>query len=257
MSEDEERVYRKLKIFNLSMGFLHLVQGILMVVLSNDLTITLTRGFLDLNTVTRTLESETAEVFGIRLGLLVASFLFMSAAAHLLIGTVLFQRYREDLKKGMNRYRWYEYSFSSSVMIVAIAMLTGIYDIGTLVLIFFLNMMMIFFGLMMEKYNQLTKRTEWTPFIMGCIAGLVPWVAIAISLLGAGGGDGGPPDFVYGIYVSIAIFFNCFAINMILQYKKVWKWRNYLFGEWMYVVLSLVAKSLLAWQVFAGTLRPG
>jgi hypothetical protein len=43
---------------------------------------------------------------------------------------------------------------------------------------------------------------------------------------------------------------------MVLQYKKVGKWRDYTFGEKVYVILSLVAKSLLAWQVFAGTLRP-
>jgi len=43
---------------------------------------------------------------------------------------------------------------------------------------------------------------------------------------------------------------------MILQYKKIGKWRDYLYGERMYIVLSLIAKSALAWQVFAGTLRP-
>ena len=43
---------------------------------------------------------------------------------------------------------------------------------------------------------------------------------------------------------------------MVLQYKKIGPWRDYLFGEKMYVVLSLVAKSALAWQIFAGTLRP-
>jgi hypothetical protein len=42
---------------------------------------------------------------------------------------------------------------------------------------------------------------------------------------------------------------------MVLQYKKVRKWKDYLYGERFYIVLSLVAKSLLAWQVFAGTLR--
>jgi len=41
-----------------------------------------------------------------------------------------------------------------------------------------------------------------------------------------------------------------------LQYKKVGKWQDYLYGERVYIILSLVAKSLLAWQVFAGTLRP-
>jgi len=80
---------------------------------------------------------------------------------------------------------------------------------------------------------------------------------IGISLVGAIVASGGEvPDFVIGIYLSIIILFNLFPINMILQYKKVGKWKDYLYGEKMYVVLSLVAKSALAWQIFFGTLRP-
>jgi hypothetical protein len=142
-------------------------------------------------------------------------------------------------------------------MIVVIMMLVGIYDIGTLLLGFFLNMMMILFGLMMEQYNQFTHKTDWSPFIYGCIAGLIPWIAISIYLFGAGGGGAArPPDFVYYIFLSMGVFFNSFAINMVLQYMKIGKWKDYLYGERMYVILSLVAKSLLAWQVFVGTLRP-
>ena len=43
---------------------------------------------------------------------------------------------------------------------------------------------------------------------------------------------------------------------MVLQYKKVGKWKNYLFGERTYIVLSLAAKTLLAWLIFSGTLAP-
>jgi hypothetical protein len=43
---------------------------------------------------------------------------------------------------------------------------------------------------------------------------------------------------------------------MFLQYKKVGRWKDYLFGERMYIILSLTAKTLLAWQIFAGTLAP-
>ena len=256
MNADEKSVFGKLRIFNLVMAVLHFLQGLLMIIISSDFSIQITRGFLDYDPIKEKLFPETAEVIKIQLGPFIASFLFLSAIAHLLIGTVLYKKYVKDLKKGMNRYRWYEYSLSASVMIVAIGMLTGIYDIGTLLLLFFMNMMMILFGLRMEVHNQGKKKLDWNPFLFGCLAGLIPWIVIGIHLFGAGGGDGGPPDFVYYIYVSIAIFFNCFAINMVLQYKKVWKWKNYLFGETMYIVLSLVAKSLLAWQVFAGTLGP-
>jgi len=41
---------------------------------------------------------------------------------------------------------------------------------------------------------------------------------------------------------------------MALQYKQVWRWRDYLFGEKVYIILSLTAKALLAWQVFANVL---
>jgi hypothetical protein len=256
MEEKNEKVFTRLRIFNLVMAVLHFLQGVLMVVISTEFTIEVTRGFLDFDPVSERLFSETAAVIDIPLGPFIASFLFMSSIAHLLIGTVLYKRYVSGLKKGINRFRWYEYSISASVMIVAIAMLTGIYDIGTLILIFFMNMMMILFGLRMEVHNQNKDKLDWAPFIYGTIAGIIPWIAIGFYLFGAGGGDGGPPTFVYYIYGSIALFFNCFAINMILQYRKVWKWRNYLFGETIYIVLSLVAKSLLAWQVFAGTLRP-
>lgn len=256
MAESDEIKFVKLKRFNLIMGVLHLIQGAMMLVLSNDFTLPVTRSYLELDAATQTLNPATVTLFDLRIGPLVASFLIMSAIAHLLIATVLYDKYVRDLKKGMNRYRWYEYSISASVMIVVIAMLTGIYDIGTLLLIFFLNMMMILFGLRMEVHNQKTEKTDWKPFIYGCIAGIIPWIVIFMWLFGAGGDEGGPPDFVYYIFITIAILFNSFAINMVLQYKKFRKWKDYLYGERMYVILSLVAKSALAWQVFAGTLRP-
>jgi hypothetical protein len=256
MGNDEENKFNNLKNFNLAMGILHLIQGIMMLALSNDFTLPVTRGYLEFNNITRSLEPASVTIFELRIGPIVALFLFISAIAHFLISTVFYKDYVKGLKKGMNKYRWYEYSVSASIMIVVIAMLVGIYDAGALISIFFLNAMMILFGLRMEVHNQFTKKTDWTPFIYGCIAGFIPWIAIAIYLFGAGGGDSGPPDFVYYIYLSIAIFFNSFAINMVLQYKKVGKWKDYLYGERMYVILSLVAKSALAWQVFAGTLRP-
>jgi hypothetical protein len=91
----------------------------------------------------------------------------------------------------------------------------------------------------------------WTPFVFGSIAGAVPWITIVIYLAGAGSGM---PTFVYGIFVSIFAFFNCFAINQWLQYRARGAWSDYLHGERVYIALSLIAKSLLAWQIFANVL---
>jgi hypothetical protein len=229
-----------------------------MLLLSSDFSLPVSASFLQFDPSAKKLVSVPETLFDLRIGPLVAAFLFMSALAHFLIASPgIYDWYARNLNKGINYARWIEYAVSSSLMIVAIAMLVGIYDVAGLVLIFALNATMILFGLMMELHNQTTGRTNWTSFWFGVVAGAVPWIAIAIYLIGAGAGGGGVPSFVYWIYLSIFLFFNSFAINMVLQYKKVGPWREYLYGERAYIILSLVAKSALAWQVFAGTLRPG
>ena len=62
------------------------------------------------------------------------------------------------------------------------------------------------------------------------------------------------PGFVYGIVVVQAVLFFSFGLNQWLQYRGVGRWADYAYGEKAYLVLSLVAKSLLAWQIFAGSL---
>jgi hypothetical protein len=248
---------RRLRQFNAVMAVLHFVQGALMVYLSTSLEWTITVTRLGFEADAQQLEPLLEPWATIQLSYLVAAFLFISALAHALIATVLYDSYVEYLARGMNPYRWYEYAVSASVMIVVIAMLAGVWDLGTLVALFSLVAVMNLMGLVMEVQNQTTEETDWTAYIIGSFAGLMPWVVIAITIVSTvlGSDGGGPPDFVLAIYASLFVFFNLFAINMILQYRETWKWADYRFGETTYVVLSLVAKSLLAWQVFFGTLN--
>jgi len=249
--------YKNLRIFNIVMGFFHFVQGILMVVLSNDFTLPINTSYLKFDVATLTLQPSLNNIYDLKVGYAIATFLFLSSLAHFIISMPrIYEWYVANLKKGINYARWIEYSFSSSIMIVVVSMLVGVYDFSTLLLIFFLNAMMILFGMVMEIHNQTTTKTNWISFIFGCIAGIVPWVVVALYLFGSGDADNKAPTFVYWIFFSIFLFFNTFAGNMILQYGKIGKWKDYTFGEKVYVILSLVAKSLLAWQVFAGTLRP-
>lgn len=249
-----EREYERLRSFNLAMGLLHAIQGGLMLLLANSFSLPLKTFFY----------KETGgapanvidEVAKLELASFIALFLFISAFFHFLLASpVAYDWYVKNLKNKINYARWYEYSLSSSVMIVIIAMLCGIFDIALLLALFGLNASMNFFGLLMELHNQTTKKTNWTAFIFGCFAGILPWVIIALYFVTAARSVQSFPNFVYGILISLFLFFNIFALNMFLQYKQIGKWKDYLFGEKMYIVLSLVAKSALAWQVFSGTLR--
>ena len=256
-NETSERVYTGLRRFNLVMGALHLVQGILMIVLSNDTTYPIFTNFLQFDRETFSLTPNPQLLYELRFGPAVALFLLISAVAHFYISTLGYKRYVADLKRRMNPVRFYEYALSSSLMIVLIGMLTGVWDLGSIILMFGINAMMNLFGIMMEFHNETTERTNWTAFVYGSIAGIIPWIVIVLYFFSAvSSGDAEPPGFVYAIIPTIFVFFNTFAINMLLQYKKVGKWKDYLFGERVYIILSLVAKTALAWQIFAGTLAP-
>jgi len=239
------------------MGTFHLVQSVLVFFLSNNFTLPINTNYLSFSKQTLTLEPVIKTITELRLGYFVAAFLLFSAAAHFILTIPgVYEWYTKNLKKGINYARWIEYFFSSSLMIVIVSMLVGVYDLSSLILGFSINACMILFGCLMEVHNQTTKKTNWLSFIFGCFAGVVPWIVIALYLFGSGSEGSKAPTFVYWIFFSIFVFFNSFAINMVLQYKKVGRWKEYTFGEKVYILLSLLAKSALAWQVFAGTLRP-
>jgi hypothetical protein len=254
-AKTSEKTFRGLRNFNLVMGFLHLVQGVLMLVITFNLdkTYPIYTNYLKFDVATRHLVTDPKLAYNLNFGLGVALFLLLSAVAHFSLATFAYKWYAAQLKKGMNPARFYEYALSSSLMIVLIGLLVGITDMAAVILIFGLNAMMNLFGIMMEKHNQTTGKTDWT-----CIAGIIPWIAIMWYFLGAinSGGDAKPPAFVYAIIPTIFVFFNIFAVNMFLQYKKVGPWKDYLFGERVYIILSLAAKTTLAWMIFSGVFAP-
>ncbi len=251
-----------LKKLNIYAGLLHLISGLL--VLGAGLALTWNRDlytfYLKFNVapdVFKVLPDPQVAVTLTYLGVILASFPLISAAAHFIIAFMKNKEYNENLKKGMNPFRWYEYALSSSIMIMLIATFTGVWDLWSLVMIFVLNASMNLFGLQMEKLNQYTKKVDWSNYIFGCITGFTPWVVMAAYFVAALGSSATkPPTFVYLILLVYFLLFCSFAVNMILQYRGVGKWKDYLYGERTYIVLSFVAKLLLTWLVFTGVFSP-
>jgi len=259
-----ETQMNRLRRFNFIMGILHLVQAFAMLFLSvaviqkiAEFQPQIVQFYITYNPVTQALEVVSKNLFLLPFGLMVALFLFISAAAHALISipNKLFNVYEKDLNQGINRFRWFEYALSSSVMIVLIATLFGVKDIASLILIFVVNASMNLFGLVMEQLNVGKKKVVWGPFVWGSIAGLAPWAVILIYMFGTGNFQQ-VPWFVWAIVGTYFVAFNTFPVNMTLQYLKVGKWKDYLYGERVYIVLSLVAKSILAWLVLFGAMQP-
>jgi hypothetical protein len=245
---DDARLAR-LRRWNIGLTVLHAAQAVAVLVLASDFAISLTAAFPEGPPGTRLPASES--LVDVRVGWAIAFFLALAALDHGLTATALRGRYEDGLRSGINRFRWIEYSVSATVMILLIASYAGITDVTAVVAIIGTNVSMILFGWLQEAMNPPGRaRTTMLPFWFGCVAGLAPWVAIIVNILGSET----VPGFVYGIFVSLAIFFTSFAVNQWLQYREVGPWRSYAFGEQAYLVLSLAAKSALAWQIFAGSL---
>lgn len=249
-----------LRKFNMVMGVLHLAQFVLMLSLLSGSTFDVYGSFLRYTPGGTPPISTAYEnvLFSLPLGLMVSLFLLASAVAHFSVASPWgYPWYVKNLQKGINYARWFEYAVSSSIMIIVIAMLCGIFELSSLILLFALNATMNMMGLMMEVHNQTTKRTDWTAFVIGCFAGFIPWLVIGIYFFAAiVDQSDNVPTFVYAIYFMLAAFFNVFAINMVMQYRRKGKWADYLYGEKVYIVLSLTAKTVLAWLVFGGTNWP-
>jgi hypothetical protein len=248
--------------WNAVLAALHLVQAAAIMALSFAknpvVTSPVVSTYLRFDETTKHLVTAQRSIWDLPIGPAVALFFLMSAVAHFTMAFPARRWYEARLARGQNPIRWIEYAFSSSVMIVVIAALAGVQEVGTLIAIFGVNAAMIMFGWSMEIANEGRDRPQWLHYIFGCIAGAVPWIVIFVTLLVSATEPGSAPipGFVIAIFVTLFIGFNVFAINMVLQYRRIGRWSDYLYGERAYMLFSLIAKSLLAWQVFFGTLRP-
>ena len=238
-----------LKRWNLALTILHAAQAIGVLLLASDFAITVTSTFPQGPPGTR-LESPEP-LFDLPIGAAIAVFLAMAALDHLLTATVMRDRYEAGLRNGINRFRWVEYSFSATLMVILIVMYSGVTDITGIVAIAGANVAMILFGWLQERMNPPGRTTTtMMPFWFGTLAGIAPWIAVIVNVVGADT----VPGFVYGIVVAELVFFFTFGLNQWLQYRGVGRWRDYAYGEKTYLVLSLVAKSYLAWNIFGGSL---
>jgi len=244
----------KLRPFNLVAGLLHLASFVAIVLLANDAALPVTATYLN-GPPGSDAYGDPVTLFNINIGYAVAGFLLISAFFHfLIISPKVFPRYTAGLRENRNTFRWVEYSLSSSIMIVLILQLNGLANFAALAGLFVVNASMILFGWLQERYTT-PGDGDLLPFIFGSMVGIVPWLIIAISLAGPGNTSTNTvPGFVWGIIVSLFVFFNAFGVVQWKQYRAKGKWADYLRGERTYIVLSLVAKTLLAWQVFSGAL---
>jgi hypothetical protein len=188
------------------------------------------------------------------------------------------KRYKEDVKRGTNPWRFVEYSLSASLMLVAIAVISGVTDFNVLLTMSILCAATQFNGLLAEHLffvSDLARVAKWVHAIGWLTMGGAYGIIFHYYFLSLSMADNGPPVFVHVVVLLIAALYMSFGLVQVLQ---IWNCRRELrcactqnenartcccfsdnenekeTGELWYVCLSLVAKTILGWMLYANLL---
>lgn len=254
--------FARLKKWNLWLAAIFGVQGVLVLLLSTTRLFPVQTTYTAIDPIATEITGNpvfgfaTQHLFNINLAYVIGAMFFIAALAHLVVATVYRSAYEVDRKDGINKVRWVEYAFTSGLIFVAIGLMAGITDLSILVMLFALAAVMNLVRLALEIYSQRANFNR-TPYVISCFVDIVAWVVIGIALWSTEVfGTVNIAPYVYWAAGSTLLLFGGLAFNMYMQHRHTGRWKDYVYGEQMYMMLSLALKTVLAWQIFAGVLRP-
>lgn len=255
--------YKGLRRLNVIAALAYGVQAILILFLRNahNGSATINSSFLGQDKIASQAAGQsvyvqaTHHLFDLNLAYVVAAFLLMGTITNLLIATRYRKTYETSLGKKTNRARWIEYGLVAGIMMLAIALLIGVFELSLLLLVFSGTLLMALLGFVTEARARPASKINWFSYWIALASGVVPWIVVLIYLWSSYVYGNGVPAFVYWVIISLLALFACLAINRGFQHKKLGRWDNFLFGERTYIVLMFVAQTALAWQIFFGTLH--
>lgn len=203
------------------------------------------------------------ECYGIDLGWLIISFHILSFAFQLtaaitnLIGPIFGYQYSNMIKNNKNPLRFIEYSFSASIMLIAIALLNGVTDINLITSIGILTSSCQLCGLAVEFINE--KKIKWLLHLTGWLQfiwayGIIGHAFFKSIEAAENSGGTGPPSFVYVIVIVLFLLYASFGF---VQLTELITRLNPYTKETSYVILSLTAKLILGWMIFSNVLILG
>lgn len=206
-------------------------------------------------------QSDKLDVAGVaRVGMLnltalVASFFYITAFFHLGNAVLWKQWYLNGVRHCFTPSRWVEYTFSAAILIVLVAYASGILLLDTLVALFTLTAVTMFFGYLTEVVSRPRTLRAWSaplaerlqPHLLGYVPQVVVWFIVISSFYTTTSDvNAGPtqvPDFVYAIvWVEFLLFFSFAAVQLVVT---AFQPRVYPAGEIAYQLLSLLSKAFL------------
>jgi hypothetical protein len=164
-------------------------------------------------------------------------------------------------KQNINPLRFVEYAISASIMLVCIALLTGVRNENEIISIAVLCTVCQLVGMIAEiSQNRMVRiiahATGWLSLMVSY--GII-WLYYGIANYQGGLMDPprSAPDIVHVVVIVLFLLFNSFgAIQLTQLCCRSGRWWTYVAkeSELSYVFLSLVAKTLLGWLIYSNVL---
>lgn len=234
---DRKTVLRRLNVVSVLLGLLGAVAaGMLM----NNTSYQFMTGLLTTNPLTGGLAPAVHVVWDVELRWLVVSTLVLSALVPLLAATRSRKKYEAAVDAAVMPWRWVDTALVGGLMVGTIALLSGVQDIMTLVLIGGFVALSSALGLMSEKQNAGASRSYRGAFTLGMFAAAMPWVFILVYALGTPiWGMTNNSWAVYGLYITTLL---CGFGTMAAQRAYIDRKSSYDMKEQRYVVYGILAK---------------
>jgi hypothetical protein len=183
---------------------------------------------------------------------LIVTFFAITAGFHLLYFLNPNDVYIKAVKRENNFLRWIEYSVSATIMIVIIALLSGVKNINNYILITVASIGVMSTGQLFET-TEGKKSKKWLPILLGflLLMGIfsVVFRSFKKRLQEAEKAGANIPKWLYGVVYIMFAFYASFGFVPIAQ--MIFK-GSYIIYEYIYLTLSLVSKTTLGMLVAFG-----
>ncbi len=246
-----------LNIWNKTLAILYLVQGFALIAFAKAQHVSITTMFaakdpLVSNGGETVFAGATKALFDVNLLYLVALFLFVAATVRIAAATFYRENYEANLKANANGVRWTEVGLVGGLVVFAASLLVGVTDVATLISMFAIVQIASLAGLLLESAATTTTAQKIVTAKLAMLPGaIVGWAVLASYLWGGAQ----LPQYLYWLVGSLFVLFVLFIVNVYMNITQKGRFADYAYSEKAYLVLSFVAVTATAVQIYLGALR--
>ncbi len=240
------------KVWNWALALLALGQAVALIVLGGKYLYSVTTSFITTDKLSGVQVGAQHVLFDLNILYVLAAALLVTALMHVLFATVLRKKYEAQILKSVNTARWAWFSATTSIVTLSVALIVGVTDISTMILILAACITASLLAMVRESQDKPRKVVK----ISSVLAALAPWIVIVVYLAGSVKyGDGNIENYVYYLVASTAVLMALLDATMYLNGKKSGRWADYTFTDRTYLLINFVLCSSLAWQVYFALLK--